>query len=148
MDQYDKKIIAELRKNGRITVTELANRVGLSKTPCINRMKRLEKTKHILGYTAIIDPVKQGVGQIAFVQVTLSDTRSKALDEFSEAVRQVPEITQCHMIASSFDYLLKIRTRDVNTFRITLGEQISSLPYVAQTSTFVVIEAVKDIGQN
>ena len=148
MDQYDKKIIAELCKKGRMTVTELAERVGLSKTPCINRMKKLETSGHILGYTAIIDPLKQGTGHIAFVQVTLESTSSKALNRFNAAVRATPEITQCHMMAAGFDYLLKVRTRDIHDYRVILGEKISALPHVSHTSTFVVMEAVKDIGRN
>ena len=148
MDLYDKKIIAELQKNGRITATELAKRVGLSKTPCLNRMRKLEKEGHILGYTAIIDPVKMGTGHIAFVQVSLNDTKSTSLEAFNREVRTIPEITQCHMMAASFDYLLKVRTKNIEAFRIILGEKISTLPHVAQTSTFVSMEAVKDIGQN
>lgn len=145
MDQYDTKIIAELRKNGRLSITDLAEKIGLSKTPVINRLKKLEKSGVILGYTAIIDPVRQGMGHIAFVQVTLSDTRSQALDAFNKAVLTIPEITQCHMIAASFDYLLKVRTADIMDFRTILGEKISALPHVASTSTFVAMEAVKDI---
>ena len=148
MDQFDRKIIAELRKNGRITVTELASKVGLSKTPCIHRMRKLEESNHILGYTAIVDPVKQGAGHIAFVQVILSDTRSKALSEFNHAIQKIPAVTQCHMMAAGFDYLLKVRTRDINDFRKMLGEELSNLPHVSHTSTFVAMEAVKDIGQN
>ena len=146
MDQYDRKIIAELRRSGRITATELAEKVGLSKTPCINRMKKLEKDGHILGYTAIVDPVKMGEGHIAFVQVTLSNTKSSSLDAFNKAARGVAEITQCHMMAAGFDYLLKVRTSNISTFRLVLGEKISALPFVAQTSTFVAMEAVKDIA--
>ncbi len=148
MDPFDRKIIAELRKNARITMTDLAGKVGLSKTPCINRVKKLEDSGHILGYTAIVDPVKQGVGHIAYVQVTLSDTTSKALNKFNAAVCRLPEITQCHMMAAGFDYLLKVRTKDINDYRHILGEKISNLPGVSHTSTFVVMEAVKDIGQH
>ncbi len=79
------------------------------------------------------------------MQVTLSDTRAKALDGFNDAVRATPEIEQCHMIAASFDYLLKVRTKDISAYRRMLGEVISALPHVAQTSTFVAMETVKDI---
>lgn len=148
MDHIDIKIIAELRKDGRITATKLAEKVGLSKTPCINRMRRLEEDGLILGYTAIVDPVKMGVGHIAFVQVTLGNTMSRTLDAFNKAVRLIPEITQCHMTAAGFDYLLKVRTKDISDFRRVLGEDISGLPKVTQTSTFVAMEAVKDIRKN
>ncbi|MGB0467115.1 MAG: Lrp/AsnC family transcriptional regulator [Pontibacterium sp.] len=145
LDKLDLAILRELQKNARITVTQLASRVGLSKTPCQIRMKRLEQQGYILGYITLIDQKKLGTKHVAFVQVTLSDTKTKALDAFNKAVRTIPEIEQCHMIAANFDYLLKVRTTDMESYRAVLGETISSLPYVAQTSTFVVMEDVKDI---
>jgi Lrp/AsnC family transcriptional regulator, leucine-responsive regulatory protein len=145
LDKIDMAILRELQKNARITVTELASRVGLSKTPCQIRMKRLEEQGFILGYIALIDQKKLGTKYVAFVQVSLSDTRTRALQAFNEAVRKVPEIEQCHMTAANFDYLLKVRTSDMDSYRAVLGEKISSLPYVTQTSTFVVMENVKDI---
>jgi Lrp/AsnC family leucine-responsive transcriptional regulator len=144
LDKLDRKILEILAQDGRITVTELAKQVGLSKTPCQLRMKKLEEAGFITGYGAMLDPERLGEGHIAFVQVTLSDTRSEALNAFNEAARGIREIEQCHMIASHFDYLLKIRTRDMANYRKVLGEKISALPHVAQTSTFVVMEAVKD----
>ncbi|MAY41930.1 MULTISPECIES: Lrp/AsnC ligand binding domain-containing protein [unclassified Neptuniibacter] len=146
LDKLDISILRELQKNGRITVTELANRVGLSKTPCQVRMRRLEDLGYLLGYTAIIDQKKLGSKHVAFVQVTMSDTKTKALQAFNDAVRLIPEVEQCHMIAANFDYLLKVRTSDIEGYREVLGEKISSLPYVKQTSTFVVMEDVKDIA--
>lgn len=146
MDRADLQIIKELQENGRITVTELASRIGLSKTPCQQRMRRLEEQGFITGYTALVDQSKLGLSHIAFVQVTLSDTSSKALAAFNEAVRKIAEVEQCHMIAGGYDYLLKIRTRDMADYRLVLGEKISALPHVQQTSTFVVMESVKDVG--
>lgn len=145
LDKLDLAILHELQKNGRITVTELASRVGLSKTPCQIRMKRLEEQGYILGYVALVDQKKLGTRHVAFVQVSLSDTRTRALNAFNEAVRQIPEVEQCHMTAANFDYLLKIRTSDMESYRAVLGEKISNLPYVTQTSTFVAMEDVKDI---
>ena len=107
-------------------------------------MRRLEKDGYIRGYAAVIDRERMGEGHVAFVQVKLSDTRSLALAEFNRAVQAVPEIEQCHMMAASFDYLLKVRTRDIAAYRRVLGERISALPHVAQTSTFVAMETVKD----
>lgn len=146
LDEFDRKIVAVLRRDGRISVTDLAPQVGLSKTPCQNRLKRLVAEGVILGFRAIVDPVKLGIDHIAFTEVRLSDTREKALEEFSRAVRKIPEIEECHMIAASFDYLLKVRTADIGRYRAVLGEKISSLPHVASTSTFVVMETVLDSG--
>ena len=144
LDEFDRKILALLRKDGRITFTELAQQVGLSKTPCQQRVKRLAESGVILGFRAIIDPAKLGLDHVAFAEVKLSDTREAALKEFNTAVRQIPEVEECHMIASSFDYLLKVRTSDIRKYRMVLGEKISSLPHVASTSTFVAMETVRE----
>jgi len=144
LDEFDRKILALLRKDGRITFTELAQQVGLSKTPCQQRVKRLVESGVILGFRAIIDPAKLGLDHVAFAEVKLSDTREAALKEFNTAVRQIPEVEECHMIASSFDYLLKVRTSDIRKYRMVLGEKISSLPHVASTSTFVAMETVRE----
>lgn len=144
LDRLDRNILSALAKNGRQSMSELAAKVGLSKTPVQARVKRLEKDGFIRGYAAIVDRERMGEGHVAFVQVKLSDTRSSALDAFNRAVQAVPEIEQCHMMAASFDYLLKVRTRDIAAYRRILGERISALPHVAQTSTFVAMETVKD----
>jgi Lrp/AsnC family leucine-responsive transcriptional regulator len=146
LDRIDLSIIAELQQDARLTVTELASRVGISKTPCQIRMRRLEKEDYILKYAAQVNHRKLGNKHIAFVQVTLSDTRTRALDSFNREIQNIPEVEQCHMIAGGFDYLLKVRTTDIESFRSILGEKLSSLPYVTHTSTFVVMEAVKDSG--
>ena len=127
-------------------MTELARRVALSKTPVQARVKRLEEQGVIQGYRAQIDPVRLGLDHVAFVEVKLSDTREKALTAFNAGVAAVPEIEECHMIAGAFDYLLKVRTRDMTRYRIVLGERISSLPHVAHTATHVAMQAVKDGG--
>lgn len=144
LDRIDHSIIRELQGNARITVTELASRVGLSKTPCQVRMRRLEEQGFITGYTAQVNRTKLGQSHIAFAQVTLTDTSSNALTAFNAAVKKVLAVEQCHMIAGNFDYLLKVRTRDMAEYRQVLGEQISALPHVLQTSTFVVMESVRD----
>ena len=144
MDEFDRKILAILRKDGRITFTDLAEQVGLSKTPCQQRVKRLVQSGVITGFRAIVDPAKVGLDHVAFTEVKLSDTRETALKQFNTAVRAIPEVEECHMIASSFDYLLKVRTADIRRYRIVLGEKISSLPHVASTSTFVAMETISE----
>lgn len=144
IDQFDRKIMALLVKDGRMSITDLAKQVGLSKTPCQNRVKRLVDEGYILGFRAIIDPAKLGLDHIAFAEVKLSDTREQALDDFNRAVCLVPEVEECHMIAGNFDYLLKVRTADIRRYRIVLGEKISSLPHVANTSTFVAMQSVRE----
>jgi len=144
LDGFDRKIVAALRQDGRMTVTDLARVVGLSKTPCQVRLRRLIDSGVIRGFRAVVDPASLGLDHVAFAEVKLSDTREAALTEFNRAVRAIPEVEECHMIASSFDYLLKVRTADIRRYREVLGEKISSLPHVANTSTFVAMETVKD----
>ncbi|MBS9720780.1 Lrp/AsnC ligand binding domain-containing protein [Tianweitania sp. BSSL-BM11] len=144
LDRVDRNIIAALGRDGRLSMADLAEKVGLSKTPVQARVRRLERDGFIKGYQAVIDRAKMGEGHIAFVQVKLSDTTSAALDAFNKAALAVREIEQCHMMAASFDYLLKVRTTDIAAYRRALGEKIAALPHVAQTSTFVVMETVRD----
>jgi len=144
LDEFDRKIIGVLAVEGRISVTELAARVGLSKTPCQVRMRRLIDSGVILGFRAIFDPARLGLDHVAFAEVKLSDTREHALKAFNAAVRRIREVEECHMIAGSFDYLLKVRTADIRRYRIVLGEKISQLPHVASTSTFVAMETVHE----
>lgn len=145
LDRHDLAIIKALQEDGRLTVTALADKVGLSNTPCQVRLKRLQESGFITGFVALVDKTKLGLDHVAFVQVTLDSTSSRALNAFNEAVNHIPEVEQCHMIAANFDYLLKVRTKDMASYRMVLGESISTLPHVLQTSTFVVMESVKDV---
>ena len=144
MDDYDRKILSVLSVEGRISMTALGERVGLSKTPVTARVKRLEEDGVITGYRATLSASKLGVEHIAFLEVKLSDTREKALDAFNQAVRAIPEVEACHMIAGGFDYLIKVRTSDIFAYRQVLGEQLSRLPNVASTSTYISMQSVVD----
>jgi Lrp/AsnC family leucine-responsive transcriptional regulator len=144
LDGFDRKLLTELSKNGRLPVTELARRIGLSKSPTQARLKRLEAQGYILGYRALLDPEKLDRDHVAFVEVRLTDTREAALAAFNAAVIAVPEIETCHLIAGQFDYLLKIRVRDMRAYRDILAEVVSELPHVSSTSTHVSMQAVKD----
>ncbi len=146
LDRFDQRILAILSEDGRISIADLARRIGLSKTPTQARLRRLEKDGVIRGYRAMLDPIRLGLDHVAFVEVRLSDTREAALAAFNAAVAQVGEIEQAHMIASNFDYLLKIRTRSMSAYRSVLAEKISTLPHVASTSTFMAMQAVKERG--
>lgn len=145
LDRFDEAIVRVLAVEGRISATELARRIGLSKSPTQARMKRLEDDGVITGYRALLDPIKLGRAHVAFVEVRLSDTREAALQAFNKAVLLIPEVEQCHMIASRFDYLLKVRTESIADYRRVLGEKLSALPHVASTSTYVAMEAVKEV---
>jgi Lrp/AsnC family leucine-responsive transcriptional regulator len=144
LDRYDTAILRALSADGRMPVAELARRVGLTKTPVQARVRRLEEAGVIAGYRAVLNPIRMGLAHVAYVEVRLSDTREAALQAFNRAVRAVPEIEECHMMAAGFDYLMKVRTGNIADYRRVLGERISALPHVAATSTFVAMEAVKE----
>jgi len=142
LDAIDRKILTELQQNGRITVVELAERVNLSKTPCAERLKRLERDKIIQGYHADLNANLLNQKHVMFVQVSLDKTSDNSLSKFNESVKMIPEIQSCFMVAANFDYLLQVRTIDITHFRRILGEKIGKLPGVQQTHSFVVMEEI------
>jgi Lrp/AsnC family leucine-responsive transcriptional regulator len=142
LDAQDQKILAELTRNARIPIAELARKVGLSKTPVSLRIRHLEEIGLITGYRAILSPVRLGLTHVTYVEVSMSDTREAALQQFNAAVRAIAEIEECYMIAGGFDYLVKVRSRDMADFRRIMAEKISSLPHISNTSSYVSMEAV------
>lgn len=144
LDSFDRKILSVIAAQGRISVTDLAVHIGLSKSPTQTRLKRLEESGVIKGYRALLDPILLGRDHVSFVEVRLHDTRETALSAFNAAVATIPEIEQAHLIAGNFDYLLKVRTENMSEYRIVMAEKISTLPYVSSTSTYVAMQAVKD----
>ena len=146
LDQIDCRILRALRANARLSMVALGEQVGLSKTPVTARVRRLEEAGYIRGYRAELDAGKLGLEHVAFVEVRLSDTREAALQAFNTAIREIPEVEACHMIAGGFDYLVKVRTSNVRDYRRVLGERISQLPHIASTSTYVSMESVLDQG--
>lgn len=142
LDTLDRRILTELTQNARLPIAELARRVGLSKTPVAQRIRHLEEIGLITGYRVILSPVKLGLTHVTYVEVSLSDTRERALQAFNSAVRAIPEVEECYMIAGGCDYLIKVRSRDMADFRRILAEKISTLPHVNNTSSRVSMEAV------
>ena len=142
LDRIDHAILNELARNARISMIELGQKVGLSKTPVSARVKRLEAEGVITGYRAELSAQRLGLEHVAFLEVR----REQALEAFNKAVRKILEVEECHLIAGGFDYLVKVRTRDIGDYRRVLSESISRLPHVASTSTFVSMESVRDRG--
>lgn len=142
IDPTNLKILAALVENARIPITELAKQVGLSKTPVALRIKQMEDAGIITGYRAILSPLKLGLTHVTYVELSVSDTRQKALEDFNAAVRIIPEVEECYMIAGGFDYQIKIRSRDMAHFRTIMAEKISTLPYVSSTTSYVAMESV------
>ena len=142
LDPINRRILAELVANARISMSELAEKVGLSKTPVTQRVRQMDEAGLIIGYRAILSPMKLGLTHVTYVEVKMSDTRQTALDRFNDAVRAIAEVEECYMIAGGYDYLLKVRSRDMVHFRQIMAEKISSLPFLHATSSYVAMEAV------
>lgn len=143
LDRIDKKILMELQKNGRVSNVELAKLVGLSATPCLERVKRLEKQGVIEGYQAIVNAEAVGASLLVFVEITLEKTAQDVFSEFSKAVTFFDEILECHLVSGSFDYLLKTRVKNMASYRKLLGNTLLKLPSVSASRTYVVMEEVK-----
>ncbi len=146
LDRIDLTILDCLQKDARVSNVNLAKKVNLSASPCLDRVKRLESEGYIERYGAKLNASKLKFGMSAFIQITLDRTTSAIFDEFHQAVNQIKEVAECHMVAGGFDYLLKIRIADMEAYREVLGT-IVDMPGVAKNHTYVVIENVKeDLG--
>lgn len=144
LDNIDRKILKALQSDGRMSITLLSETVSLSKTPCAERVRRLEKMDFVKGYRAELNAEHLELPYLTFVQVSLDRTTTDALESFNTAVGRVSEIESCHMVAGGFDYLLKIRTRDMAHYRQVLGDKLGSLPGVVNTHTYPVMQTVVD----
>jgi Lrp/AsnC family leucine-responsive transcriptional regulator len=143
LDATDRRILMELQNDGRITNQDLAKRVRLSPAACFDRVKRLRERGVILGYSAILDPNEIGLPLIIFVEVFLDRTTDELFKDFATAVRRAPEVLECHMVAGGFDYLIKARMKDMDSYRRFLGETLVQFPGVRQTRTYAVLEELK-----
>ena len=142
VDKTNLLILSLLQVEGRMSNVELARQVNLSASPCLERVRRLEGAGLIEGYSARLNAAALGFGTSAFIQVTLDRTTAEVFDRFRDAVVMIQEVAECHMVAGGFDYLLKLRLTGMDAYRSVLA-RIVDLPGVAQTHTYVVIEAVK-----
>lgn len=143
LDRIDRRILKLLQQNGRLSNVALSREVGLSPTPCLERVRRLEREGFITGYVALADPTKLNAATVAFIQVHLTNTSTENLREFNRAMTSMSEVEACHMVAGGFDYLLKIRCSDMQHYQRFLGEKLATIPLISQTHTYVVIEEVK-----
>jgi Lrp/AsnC family leucine-responsive transcriptional regulator len=144
LDKTDRRILECLQADGRISNVQLARKVNLTPTPCIERVKRLEKQGYIRGYTAILNPELVNAGLLVFVEIDLSHNSPDAFRRFREEARRLPEIMDCHLVSGNFDYLIKARVSDMKAYRELLGEKILSLPDVKGSRSYVVMEEVKE----
>ena len=144
IDRIDLRILNVLQRDGRISNLKLAESVALSPTAVLARVQRLQRDGYILGYEALLNPLKLGAGRMVFVEVLLDRTTPNVFDAFKAAVHVYPEIMECHMVAGGFDYLLKTRMADMAAYRSFAGTVLWQLPGVRETRTYAVMEEVKN----
>jgi Lrp/AsnC family leucine-responsive transcriptional regulator len=142
LDRIDLSILVVLQRHGRISNVELAKSVNLSASPCLDRVKRLEKEGYIERYAALLNAAKLNFGMSAFIQVTLDRTTGDVFNQFKKQVIGIKEVTECHMVAGGFDYLLKLHFANMAVYREVLGK-IVELPAILQTHTYMVTEDIK-----
>ncbi len=147
LNKIDKNILRLLQKNGRLSYAELARQVGLSTTPCMERVKRLERDGVIKGYTAIIEPGYLSAGLVVFVQIRLARKAQGIFKKFREQAIALDEVQECYLVSGNFDYLIKARVSDMPAYRRFLGETLLTLPDVQESTSYVVMEEVKETLQ-
>lgn len=144
LDSIDLRILKELQADGRMSFTDLAPKVGLTTSPCLERVRRLERAGVIKGYAAIVEPRAVEAGMLVFIELSLTYSTPDIFNDFRRAVRRLPQVLECHLVSGDFEYLLKARVRDMNAYRELLGEIVRLLPGVRNSKTLVVLEEVKE----
>jgi len=144
LDKLDRHILRILQSEGRISMKELGDRVGLSVTPCIERVKRMERDGIIVGYYAKVDPAALGAKLLVFVEITLNQKSASTFEKFRHEVLRIPEVQECHLVSGDFDYLIKARIQEMAAYRKLLGDILLQLPGAAQSKSYVVMEEIKE----
>ncbi len=144
LDNIDKRILRVLQQDGRISIAALSREVGLSSSPCFERIKRLESIGVIQGFETRVNPKYLGRELLVFVQIRLSRTSDDIFKRFTEAVIQLEEVQECNLVSGNFDYLIKARVANMGAYRIFLGETLLQLPGVQESTSYVVMEQVKE----
>jgi Lrp/AsnC family transcriptional regulator, leucine-responsive regulatory protein len=144
LDKLDRKILKALQQDGRIAMKDLAEQVGLTVTPCVERVKRMERDGVIMGYYARVDPAQLGAALLVFVEITLANKGGNMFDQFRREVQKIPEVLECHLVSGDFDYLIKARIGEMADYRRLLGDILLQLPGAAQSKSYVVMEEIKE----
>ncbi len=144
IDRIDRKILDELQKNARISYVELGERIGLSTSPCIERVRRLEQDNYICGYSAILNPNLLQAGLMVYVEIKLEYDSRQIFEQFKQSALRIPYMLECHLLSGDFDYLMKIRVADMAEYRQLLGEILRDLPGVRDTRSYIVMEVIKE----
>ena len=144
LDRLDRKILDALQRQGRITMTELGEQIGLSTSPCAERVRRLERQGVITGYHARVDPQAIGKTLLVFVEITLTSKSGEVFEAVRREMLYLPEVMECHLVSGSFDYLVKARLHAMSDYRDLLGSILKKIPVPAQSHSYVVMEEVKE----
>lgn len=144
IDRIDRKILDQLQRDGRISMTELAQQVGLSTSPCAERVRRLERSGVIQGYHARVNPEALGRGLLVFVELTLSSKSAEVFAKMRDELLLEPRVLECHLVSGTFDYLVKARLSAMREYRDLLGQILRQIPVPAQSNSYVVMEEIKE----
>ena len=144
LDRTDRKILDILQREGRIPITELAERIGLSTSPCSERVKRMERDGVITGYGARLSPEALGKTMLVFVEIKLASKSEAIFDKVRKELLLVADVQECHLVSGNFDYLVKARLSGMAEYRQLLGEILKTFPVPAESHSYVVIEEVKE----
>ena len=144
LDRTDRKILDILQRQGRISMTDLAEQIGLSTSPCSERVRRMEREGVITGYYARVDPKAIGKTLLVFIEIKLSSKSGDVFDEVRQELLHIPEVMECHLVSGGFDYLVKARLRAMSDYRDLLGDILKKLPVTAESQSYVVMEEVKE----
>jgi DNA-binding Lrp family transcriptional regulator len=145
LDQIDRRLLAELQDDGRMTNVELAQRVGLTAPPCLRRVRALEEGGVIKGYHAELDASKLGYAITVFALVSLKSQAEEALRQFEDHMRTLPEVRECHMLNGEIDFILKIVSKDLQSFQEFLTSKLTPAPNVASVKTSLTIRTAKQL---
>ncbi|HJF28032.1 Lrp/AsnC family transcriptional regulator [Acinetobacter bohemicus] len=143
LDRIDRKILRELRKDGRLSVTELAEKVSLSTSPCWTRLKRLENNNIIEGYTANINAKALGINELFFIEITLERHDDEILNEFSEALANMPEVVEAHLVTGDYDYLVKVAVKNSEHYERFLRKNLYSMKGIRHTRSIFALRPLK-----
>ncbi|MBN9429000.1 MAG: winged helix-turn-helix transcriptional regulator [Burkholderiales bacterium] len=144
LDRIDRAILRALQADGRMSITDLADRVGLSVTPCSERVRRLERDGFILGYHARLNPQALGQHLLVFVELKLAAKSGPIFDEFRREVLRMPYVLECHLVSGEFDYLIKARIPEMAAYRKLLGDMLLALPQARESRSYIVMEEIKE----
>jgi Lrp/AsnC family leucine-responsive transcriptional regulator len=143
LDRIDRQILERLQEDGRVSISQLAREVHLTVTPCFERVKRLEADGYISGYFAHLNPDRLGLGLLAYIAVTLHQGTPDIFERFMQSIREFEEVLECHMVAGGYDYLVKVRVKDMQAYRKFLGDRLGNLRGLSNTRTYFVMEEIK-----